>query len=579
MRPIRLALLPVVLVLSAPGCDSAGGSGATAPPLSVTMSSSPSPALPTRPVDLTFEVVSHSATLVSDVQLTGTISISGATFELDGIERAEDGVFVRRGLNFQEGVWTVEVEATDGTVSVSESFELVVSCSGDGALGAACCEPTHCNEGLMCVVGSCQEQAVDAGAECWDGADCTSLVCGAEGLCLPPSCEDGVLNGLETGPDCGGECEGCPKDFACNIDTDCASGECLDGLCGGGVPALGNGTHDIAKVQVLTINGDTDKVVRPRDVAINPAFPNQLWVVNNATNAVTVFVNPAASDQTSIYFNSFGSDHFLARPAALAFSETPCFQDKVCMATAQETDDLTQGPVEFGGTPGDFMGPTLWPTDLTLFDAGHTSHLDMLHNSPNATGIAWEKESVYWVFDGYHQSLTRYDFVTDHGMGGSDHSDGIVQRWAQGAVSYVPEVHSGMHVDTDKQLVISADPGNNRVIALDMASGQVGAGIFPNYDFTVQQFVNGADVSTLIEGSDHGIVTPSGLAVAKGILYLSDYATGRIWAFDYETFEVLDYLDTGLATNTLQGIALDPEGRIYFTDSVGNRVMRLAAPK
>ena len=35
------------------------------------------------------------------------------------------------------------------------------------------------------------------------------------------------------------------------------------------------------------------------------------------------------------------------------------------------------------------MGPTLWDGNLNIYDGGHASHLDMLHNSPNGAGIAW----------------------------------------------------------------------------------------------------------------------------------------------------------------------------------------------
>ena len=38
-----------------------------------------------------------------------------------------------------------------------------------------------------------------------------------------------------------------------------------------------------------------------------------------------------------------------------------------------------------------FMGLTLWDGNLKEWEGGHLSHLDMLHNSPNGAGIAWEQ--------------------------------------------------------------------------------------------------------------------------------------------------------------------------------------------
>src|SRR5690606_3474583 len=101
----------------------------------------------------------------------------------------------------------------------------------------------------------------------------------------------------------------------------------------------------------------------------------------------------------------------------------------------------------------DFMGPTLWSADLDIyaqtnpaavdflgFDLG--SHLDMLHESPLCMGIAWVSDNVYFTFDGLTGSISRYDFVEDHGAGFDDHSDGIVERFVDAGVSRVEGVPS-----------------------------------------------------------------------------------------------------------------------------------------
>ena len=61
------------------------------------------------------------------------------------------------------------------------------------------------------------------GDECVLDDDCSSRVCGEAGECSTPTCDDGVLNGAESDVDCGGECEPCLDDMACEEDGDCQS--------------------------------------------------------------------------------------------------------------------------------------------------------------------------------------------------------------------------------------------------------------------------------------------------------------------------------------------------------------------
>jgi plastocyanin len=64
---------------------------------------------------------------------------------------------------------------------------------------------------------------------CVVGADCTSGVCTAN-VCAAASCTDGVMNGTETGLDCGGSCAAC-LGAACTTASNCASGACTGNVC------------------------------------------------------------------------------------------------------------------------------------------------------------------------------------------------------------------------------------------------------------------------------------------------------------------------------------------------------------
>jgi hypothetical protein len=131
------------------------------------------------------------------------------------------------------------------TSSTTSSGEL------DGGLGDG--NPPTCFDGIQdgmesdvdCGGDSCPE--CGAGKKCNDGADCASGQCtdgrcAAEAgppMCMPssqPTCNDCVQDGSETDVDCGGDaCLPCGAGKKCNDDADCISGHCNDGHCATGV--------------------------------------------------------------------------------------------------------------------------------------------------------------------------------------------------------------------------------------------------------------------------------------------------------------------------------------------------------
>jgi hypothetical protein len=332
-----------------------------------------------------------------------------------------------------------------------------------------------------------------------------------------------------------------------------------------GVPVLGAGRHTMDSMNVMTIGTSADRLATPRDLAFHPARPSELWVVNRADHSTVVIFEPGTPGQSTRRFWAQTGAHFLAEPSALAFGANGN------MATIHETDDYTQGR----STPRDFMGPTMWSTDLSIFNGGHEGHIDMLHNSPNGMGIAWERDNVYWVFDGFHDALTRYDFNRDHGPGGTDHSDGQIQRFAEGQVRRVADIPSHMVYEPMTRQLYVADTGNSRIAVLDTMSGSRGDSIRPNYDGIVQYKMTQGRLTTFIDGAMAGLRRPSGLTLRDGLLFVGDNETGRIHAFDMMGDEV-DYLDTGVAAGGLMGLAFDSAGLLYIVDALGDRIVRIA---
>ena len=337
-----------------------------------------------------------------------------------------------------------------------------------------------------------------------------------------------------------------------------------------GVPILGNGSHDIGTLNMEVIATDSDGLNIPRDLEFHPQRPEELWIVNRGDNSTTILLDAGTADQESLFRGDVsGSAHFLAQPSALAFSDDGTF------ATIHETDDLTQGA---GGTPADFMGPTLWTSDLDIYDGGHGGHLDMLHNSPNGMGIAWEDDRVFWVFDGFNDSLTRYDFADDHGPGGSYHGDAEIQRHVQGTVRWREDIPSHLAYDASSDLLYVADTGNNRIAVHDTTSGEPGSSYGPGYDVDadMQYEVTGGDCTTLVDGeSVDEMGRPSGLELFDDTIWVTDNRSGRIWAFDMEG-TTLDYLDTGLDDGALMGIAFDADGNLYAVDAENDEIIKIS---
>ena len=334
-----------------------------------------------------------------------------------------------------------------------------------------------------------------------------------------------------------------------------------------GVAVLGSKTNDVGSVNLRQISTANDGLNIPRDLQFNPTAMNELWVVNRADSSMVIYFDPDTPNQVASKRNGFGNTHFMAQPSALAFGLDGF------MATAHEEHEQTQGPQ---GTPADFMGPTLWPANSDEFEAGHESHYDMLHNSPDGMGIAWRSGNDYWIFDGYHSSITQYDFRLDHGPGGADHSDGYVRRYVEGEVSRVADIPSHMVFNWDGNQLYVADTGNNRVAVMDVNTGVDGGFVSPNYDGSDQKMRDGAVITTLIDGNAEGWVLPSGIANFNNeLLFVSDIETSTIYAYTMDG-ALVDFLPTGLPARSICGMEIDPDGDLWFTDTANNAVWRLS---
>jgi len=357
---------------------------------------------------------------------------------------------------------------------------------------------------------------------------------------------------------------------------------------GQGVAILGNAGTTTGSLKLSVVADSSKGLNGPADLGFNPLKPNDMYVVNlNDNSAVVMQLDATGKAAKARLATSLGSDHFMPNPAGIAFAPNGFF------ATIHDIDTVTQD-----STPADFMGPSLWTQ--TWFDGGHGSHMDMLHNSPSGIGIAWIHGNAYVVNDGAHGSLTVYDFRNDHNYGGADHSDGVTLRYADGLLERVEGVPAGVIFDKAAGVAYAVDAGHNRIVSIDLGldyltksnfdyisiknkNYKVSRNLEPNYDGSIQRYVDGPQLATLVDGAAAGLHTPSGIALYKDVLYVTDYTESKIFAFSksgalLDTLALADVLPEA-ANAALGGIEFDAQGNLFVTDLLNNRIYRLGAAK
>lgn len=259
--------------------------------------------------------------------------------------------------------------------------------------------------------------------------------------------------------------------------------------------------------------------------------------------------------------------HFMRRPTALAWGDGELFGS----CGEGRTDNYEDDP-----TP--YAGPVLWSANPDVFGveplAGQNgTHLDMLHETPYCMGIAHEAGNAFWAVNGEAGALDRYDFHLPHQIGGEDHADGEVYRYATGELLRVAEIPSHAVYDQQRQLVYVADTGHGRVLSVDPSTATLGGAIEVYEELHGSGEMVGAGVFELVPPGT--LQQPSGIALVGDVLYVTDNATSRIHAFDKDG-AALASLDTALPAGTLAGIAVGPDLRLYFTDLLSGTVRRIA---
>ena len=322
---------------------------------------------------------------------------------------------------------------------------------------------------------------------------------------------------------------------------------------------------------IKIIASASDGLKEPLDLDFNRSVlhTNDLWVVTAERNghAMTIVHNAGTPQQVIRQKKDSRASHFMWRTMSLAMGTNGA------LGTAQNGEP--GGPPPTPDKLYMFMGPSLWSSDTAVFASRYqtdnnrlASHLDMLHQSPWGLGIVHDTANVFWVLDARYKSVSRYDFRDPHEVGGTDHRDGIIRRYIEASIVPV-ERGRPAHMALDKRtgLLYYIDPLLSAIHTLDTRSGAFSNNLVAPYEseenYTEFSAYTDATVSTVITD---GLTEPVGMDIVGDRLIVGDRKDGRIhiYAIEGATVRELGNVATGAAA--LHGIAVGPDGRIWFVD-------------
>lgn len=353
------------------------------------------------------------------------------------------------------------------------------------------------------------------------------------------------------------------------------SGQLIAGGGGGGmIPVLtGEGAFGISgdvpaarvRLRVVLAQG----LRRPAAMAVHPG-DGSLWIVNRGDDSTTIVDGPGSPGMQARRYQD-DSDHFMNNPLAIAFSRSR-LEHAVALESINDYN---------GAAPGNyFTGPTLFSSDRTIFQGGASSHLDMLHHSPLAVGIAAGARPAagqpdrreYWVFNGAAGCIDRYYFHEPHVLGGHDHADGQTFRYG-GGLRRVANVPGHLVLDEAAGVLYIADTGNGRIARLDTQAVSLSQSYPINgyHAETPLRRVPGAAIQSVT--APGALERPAGLILTGGKLVVSDHATGKVSVFSPDG-ALLGQADTGLGAGALTGLC-EVQGKLYLLDARGDRLLEL----
>ncbi|MDZ4824696.1 MAG: T9SS type A sorting domain-containing protein [Flavobacteriales bacterium] len=323
--------------------------------------------------------------------------------------------------------------------------------------------------------------------------------------------------------------------------------------------------------ELSTIGDINEDVEKPTDLDFHPTLTrNELWVINRGTEnsggSTVIFHNAGMGNQTEEYEEDGNGWHFMSLPSAMAFGRNENWSSSPSVTDANHSG-------------GYFTGPTLWSSDPDIYaepSGGNGSHLDMIHQSPNSMGICNAGDNRFYLYDGYHDRIYWYDFVTDHGPGNDDHSDGRVREFEEPVLNnFNTTVPNHMILDENTGWLYVCDNGGAtpRVIRLNTNTAVETGEFNPlSEEVLAETTTYSADWEEFITA---GIERPCGIEINGTKLLVGDYATGIIHIYEIAggTPIWLGQIETG--SDGLAGIKVGPDGKIWYVNYLDNTLVRI----
>ncbi|MBW7940963.1 MAG: T9SS type A sorting domain-containing protein [Candidatus Kuenenia stuttgartiensis] len=321
------------------------------------------------------------------------------------------------------------------------------------------------------------------------------------------------------------------------------------------------------------VGGASDGLLNPQDLDFEPGT-DTWWVLNyeGNTGSVSIFFDANKSTQTSDFRRDSHAGHFMIRASALAIGDNGNF------ATVHEIQNTNSASPTF-------MGPALWSTDTTIFARMHQSnwdpnkplgsHLDMLHQSPFAMGIAHDNGNTYWVFDGYNNNICKYSFSAPHVVGGDDHADGEIYRYSDVTVKRKTGVPSHMVLDKQNNWLYIVDGGNNRIIRMKTNDATDAGGLTvpstAGEPLAKYRNMTGATMEVLVSS---GLTSPCGIDYKDNRIVVTDNATGEIIIYDVSSAPATEVgriqTDAGI-----MGVRIDWDNGIWFVNRNKRQLVKI----
>ncbi len=323
-----------------------------------------------------------------------------------------------------------------------------------------------------------------------------------------------------------------------------------------------------------TIANSTNSISMPKDLDFKPNT-NELWVANYGTSSggnVVIIYNAGQLNQSSQYRKDSHTSHFMRYTSAIAFGDIG--------------ELASTGEIQNTSSPSStFMGPSLWTSDTNIYAKVFQnawvnglplgSHLDMLHQSPFAMGIAHDSAKIYWVFDGHNGDLVKYDYVADHSPGYDNHSAGMIWRYSDVNLVRTPNVPGHMILDKVSGWLYIVDNGNNRLLRVNTNTGTISGTLSP--PATAPEPLAGY---WAVSGITQQVVATytsqhCGIDYANNRLIVSNYSNGDIRIYDTSTPTPtqLGVIVTGQPG--IMGVKIGTDGKIWFVNNTLNTVVRI----